>query len=315
MALNSATQVCYPVSNQGYTPNFTFTQVPGTSRTPAPSTVSASSLGALTPAQSTPYATNLTASQGTAARAALGEGESSNPGGPSALDYTSDGIATLDHTARTLDHARRAGTLIRNSGRAVRAGIAGVSALEANQGLTRGLRVADGVLGPLGVASGAYGVYNGVNQIADGKVLEGTLDTVGGAAGVVSGGAATAGAVLGASAPVVLGALASGASGVAAAADGVKDIYQGVRDGNTEQAVNGGVKTVAGGLLIGGAATATPIAIGAGAVLYGGALIYENREAIGNAVSSAASAVGGVVSSGVEAVGGAISGAWNWAFG
>lgn len=314
MALNTTTPICYPAP--GYTPNLTFSPVSGAATKPlTPASVSASGLSDLNPTQSTPYATNLTASQGNAARAALGESGPQAAAGPGVLDYTSDGISTLDHTARTLDQARRAGNLIRNSGRAVRAGIAGVSALEANQGLTRGLRVADGVLGPLGVASGAYGVYNGVNQIADGKVLEGTLDTVGGAAGVVSGGAATAGAILGSTAPVVLGALASGASGVAAAADGIKDVYQGVRDGNTEQAVTGGVKTVAGGLLIGGAATGNPIAVGAGAVLYGGALIYENREAIGNAIGTVASTVGGAVSSGFEAVGGAISGAWNWAFG
>lgn len=310
MALTAANPMCYPTT--GYTPGLSFSPAPvATAHPGSPTLLSPSALGGLNPSQSTPFATNLTQSQGAAARAALGEEGTKGPG---LIDYTADGITTLDHTARTVDQGRRLANAFRTSGGAIRAGVAGSAALEVNNVMTRSLRFADRGLGPLGVASGAYGVYNGVSQIADGKLVEGSLDTVGGVAGMVGGGAATAGAFMSTAAPV-LGALASGASGVAAAADGVKDVYQGIRDGNTEQTVTGGVKTVAGGLLIGGAATGNPIAIGAGAVLYGGAVIYENREAIADFVGSAASTVGGAIGSGIDAVGGAFSGAWNWAFG
>lgn len=321
MSTIAAPQMC----QVGYRPGLSYSpSLTSTSQSPA--LLSPRELSGQQTGSNAPFSNTLTNAQGSAARNALGEAPQAASGSPGALDYGADGLSTLDHSARSIDHLRRVAGTVRGAGGATRAGLAGSAAIEQASGLSKGLRVADGVMGPLGIASGAYGVYNGVNQMRDGKIVEGGLDTVGGAAGVVSGGAATTSAIMGAAAPAVVGALAAGGAGVAAAADGIKDIYQGVRDGDTEQAVTGGVKTVAGGLLIGGAATANPIAVGAGAVLYAGAVVYENREAIGqavgtaanavgNAVGSAASAVGNAVGSAAGAVGNAASSVWNWAFG
>lgn len=310
MSTIAAPQMC-PV---GYRPGLAFSpSLTSLSQTPA--LLGPNELSFQQDAISSPVSNSLTNAQGAAARSALGEAPQAAVGGPGALDYGADGVTALDNGARSVDHLRRAAGAIRGAGGATRAGLAGAAAVEQASGLSRGLRVADGALGPLGVASGAYGIYNGVNQLREGKVVEGGLDVAGGAAGVVSGGAATTSAVMGAAAPAIVGTLAAGGAGVAAAADGIKDIYQGVRDGNTEQAVTGGVKTVAGGLMVGGAATANPIAVGAGAVLYAGAVVYENREAIGNAVGTAVGAVGNAVGSAASAVGNAASGVWNWAFG
>ncbi len=272
---------------------------------------------------SSPYASNLTNSQGFAARSAMG-----NRGNEDFVGGASDGVATADHVARSVDsasratRATRATSTVARTARAARTGVAGASALEAGTGLSKGLRVADGILGPLGIVAGGVGIAQGAVEMSKGKVVEGGLDIVGGSAGMVSGTAATVTAAAGAAAPAAAAALAAGGAGVAAAADGIKDIYQGVKESNTEKVAVGGVKTVAGGLLIGGAATANPIAIGAGAVLYGGAVVYENREAIGNAakavgrgIANGASAVGNGIANGAKAVGNGISSAWNSVFG
>lgn len=292
---------------------------------PAASCTPAAPAGGVTPAAvggqsgaaSFPHSTSMTNAQGGAARAALGEEPvaASAGAGPN-VGAMSDGLATVDSFARTVDKGRAV----------VRPLQGGLSALEANRGLSAGLRAADGVVGPLGIAAGGVGMYNATRDIGEGKVVEGGLDFINGAATTTGGVASTGTALMGAAAPAALGALAAGGAGVAAAADGLKDVYQGVRDGNVEQGVVGGVKTAGGGMMVAGAATANPLLIGAGALTYGGAMVYENREAIGNAVSGAASyvgdavssgasAVGGAISSGAGAVGGAISGAWNWAWG
>ncbi len=298
----------------------------------APPAAPAAPAGGVTPAAvggqsgagSFPHSTSMTNAQGGAARAALGEEPvaASSGSGPN-VGAMSDGLATVDSIARTADKGRAG----------IRAATGGLAAVETGGAMSAGLRAADGVMGPLGVIAGGVGAYNGVRDMADGKIVEGGLDTVAGLATAAGGVGSTGTALMGAAAPAALGVLAAGGAGVAAAADGVKDVYQGIRDGNVEQGVVGGVKTAGGGMMMAGAATANPLLIGAGALTYGGAMIYENREAIGNAasavggaimdgasavggaISSGASAVGGAVSDGVGAVGGAISGAWNWAWG
>jgi hypothetical protein len=131
--------------------------------------------------------------------------------------------------------------------------------------------------GVLGAVGGAFQMKNGVDQINEGKVVEGTADVAGGAGNVVAGTAMVAGRV----------ALGTTVGGAVAVVDGAKDMYVGIRDGNTEKTIVGAVKSGAGAAMIAGVATANPILIAGGAVAYAGAAIYENREAIGNAISSA----------------------------
>lgn len=80
-------------------------------------------------------------------------------------------------------------------------------------------------------------------------------------------------------------ALGTAASGVAATIDGGKDLVVSIRDGNTEKTVLGTIKTGAGAAMMTGVATANPPLIAGGAIDYGGAVVYESREAIGEAAS------------------------------
>jgi hypothetical protein len=129
-------------------------------------------------------------------------------------------------------------------------------------------------LGVLGVAGGGLQVANGVSTIANGgDKVEGGADIVAGGGSMVSGGAMIAGRM----------ALGTTTGGAVAVVDGAKDIYTGIRDGNVEKAAVGTVKSGAGAAMIAGVATANPILIAGGAIAYGGAVIYDNREAIGNA--------------------------------
>jgi hypothetical protein len=125
-------------------------------------------------------------------------------------------------------------------------------------------------LGVLGVLGGGLQAWEGAKEIKHDKPVEGTADVAGGLTNAVAGGAMLAGRA----------ALGAGLGGVAAGVDGLKDIYVGARDHDAEKAGLGGVKTAAGGMMLGGAATANPFLIGAGALTYGGALVYEHREAL-----------------------------------
>lgn len=125
-------------------------------------------------------------------------------------------------------------------------------------------------LGVVGVAGGGLQYYNGLEELRAGKTPEGMADVGGGVTNMAAGGAMIAGRV----------ALGTTLGGAAATGDGLKDIYLGVRDGDVEKGVVGTVKTAAGGAMIAGVATANPVLIAGGAVTYGGAIVYENREAI-----------------------------------
>ncbi len=162
--------------------------------------------------------------------------------------------------------------------------------------------------GALGLAGGGLQAANGVNELRNGNVVDGTADVGAGTANMVAGGALLAGA----------GTLAAGAGGVGAIIDGGRDVIQGVRSGNTEQAVVGGVKSTAGAVMMAGAMTGNPFLVAGGAIAYGGAVVYQNREAIGNAVSAGAEKVGqwasdagSAISNGVSSLGNAASGLWN----
>lgn len=160
-------------------------------------------------------------------------------------------------------------------------------------------------MGVLGVAGGGLQAYNGVQQLREGKAVEGTADVAGGTANMVAGGALVAGRV----------ALGTTVGGVAATIDGGKDIITGIRDGNVEKTAVGGVKTGAGVAMMAGVATANPVLIAGGAVAYGGAVVCENREAIGRAASSAANYVGNKASEAAGAIGNAgraVAGWFGW---
>jgi len=150
-------------------------------------------------------------------------------------------------------------------------------------------------MGVLGVAGGALQVYGGANEIRDGKTVEGSADIAGGTANVVAGGAMLAGRV----------ALGTTAGGVAAVIDGGVGIYKGIRDHNVEEAAVGGVKTAAGAAMIAGVVTANPVLIVGGAVTYGAALVYENREAIKNAAVSTGKWIGNQAGNAAHALEGA----------
>jgi len=132
-------------------------------------------------------------------------------------------------------------------------------------------------MGALGVVGGGFQVAGGIEELKQGKNVEGSADILAGSGSVVSGAALMTGRI----------ALGTTTGGAVAVVDGAKDLYVGVRDGNVEKAATGGVKTAAGGAMIAGVATANPVLIAGGAIAYGGAVIYENRDAIYNAGKSA----------------------------
>lgn len=138
--------------------------------------------------------------------------------------------------------------------------------------------VASRGFGVLGVAGGGMQAYDGINTLrSGGDTVEGLANTGAGTTSIVSAGALLTGRV----------ALGTTTGGVVAVVDGGRDIYTGLRDGNTEQTLVGTVKAGAGTAMIAGVATANPLLIAGGAVAYTGAVVYESREAIGSAASSA----------------------------
>jgi hypothetical protein len=165
------------------------------------------------------------------------------------------------------------------------------------------MRTANKVLGPAAMLAGGLETAHGINELREGKTVDGSLDVTAGLAGVTSGAATTATAFTSATtvAGVGLGALAAGAGGVVAVADGVKDIYHGIKDGDTEKGVVGGIKTAAGAAMIAGACTGNPILVAGGAVTYVGAVVYENREAIADGAKKAYHYAADGVDKGVKA--------------
>ena len=132
--------------------------------------------------------------------------------------------------------------------------------------------------GALGAAGGGLQAHNGVDALVNGgDKIEGVADVGAGTSGVVSGVALMTGRV----------AIGTGTGGVVAVIDGGKDIYTGVRDADVEKGVVGTVKVSAGSAMIAGVVTVNPVLIAGGAVAYGGAVIYESREAIASGVKSA----------------------------
>lgn len=132
--------------------------------------------------------------------------------------------------------------------------------------------------GVLDIAGSGFQAANGIQTLrSGGDTVVGVADVSAGTTGVVSGVALLGGRV----------ALGTATGGVVATIDGAKDIYIGVRDGNVEKTTVGVIKSGAGAAMLAGVATANPILIAGGAIAYGGAAIYESRDAIASAAGSA----------------------------
>lgn len=131
-------------------------------------------------------------------------------------------------------------------------------------------------LGVLGVVGGGLQAYGGVNELAEGKTVEGSANVAGGGLNMAAGAAGLAGRF----------ALGGGLGGAAALIDGGKDIYTGIRDHNAEKIGVGGVKSLAGGAMLLGVATGNPVLVVGGGLTYAGAALYENRKAIKNFAAS-----------------------------
>ncbi len=67
---------------------------------------------------------------------------------------------------------------------------------------------------------------------------------------------------------------------IGGALDGGRDVYEGVKDHNTKQAVIGGVKLTSAALGTVGAVTVNPILLGASGALYLGAVVVQNWQGI-----------------------------------
>lgn len=133
-------------------------------------------------------------------------------------------------------------------------------------------------LGVLDITGSAYQVNHGVHILrSGGDTVEGVADVTAGSTGVISGVALTTGRI----------AAGTATGGAVAVVDGAKDIYVGVRDANVEQTAVGVVKSDAGTAMIVGVATANPLLIAGGAIAYGGAAIYQSRDAIASAATGA----------------------------
>jgi hypothetical protein len=249
----------------------------------------------------------------------------SRPGTEDYWDTTNHGLDTFDRTNKAAEQLRRAAALHRARALRISAGAGAGNTVGRGVGGTPGTGWAKfthhtgKVLGPLGAIGGAVSTYQAGKDLLQAQTTEQAVDAgvrgVGALAGTTSGVAATGAAFspLSSARALKLGRVAGVAGGVAALADGGLDIYQGYRDGDKGQMGRGGLKAIAGGMMIGGSMTgAAPVAV-AGAVLYGGVVLYENREVIGKvaaevggAVVDGAKVVGGAVADSARAVGGAV---------
>jgi hypothetical protein len=182
---------------------------------------------------------------------------------------------------------------------AVAHGVEGTSrAARVGGAMMKAATVAEGVLGPLGIYYGGKEVLHGVHQIHEAKDGMGVYDgatkvglgvgtVVVGGAGTLSAGIAGTTAVLGATSgtatAISLGAQTVGkvAGGAVAIIDGANDLVHGLskdENGNRDlgRAGRGTLKVAAGAMMIGGG----PVGVAAGAALYAGVTIYENRKEI-----------------------------------
>jgi len=143
--------------------------------------------------------------------------------------------------------------------------------------------------GALAAGLSPFQLKSGLESLNKGDKVNGVADTAGSVLNAAGGIGLIAGSTV--AAPVAL----AGAAGL----DAGRTIINGVRSGNTEQVVTGGIKGLGAGMMgaapfVAGSIVGAPVGLVlglGGAALYGGASLYENREAIGNAISNGASSV------------------------
>jgi len=125
-------------------------------------------------------------------------------------------------------------------------------------------------LGVLGLIGGGLTTYGGVQEMRSGEYFTGGLRTSSGLL-ETGGGIAVIGGRF---------ALGTGLGGAGAVIDGGRDMYLGVRDGDVERGAIGGAKTIGGGLMLAGVASANPVLVVVGGLVYLGAVIYDNWDSI-----------------------------------
>ena len=187
-------------------------------------------------------------------------------------------------------------------------------------------------LSPLGFVNNVQGSKKAIDALRNGKTKEGIQGLVTSGGGAVGDGlgflelglkgaeksgnaASKVGSVASKAGNVakVAGKASGVAGGAVAVAEGGFQVYDGFKEGDKAKAGRGAAKSVAGGLMIAGAATGNPVLAAAGGLTYAGVSIYENREAIGNAAKTSAKFVGNTTKTAVtnnvkaaKAVGGAV---------
>lgn len=129
------------------------------------------------------------------------------------------------------------------------------------------------VLGVVGVVGAVSQGHQGVEEIRQGDVVKGAVNLTGATANLTSAAAGLAG----------LARLSGGAAAVGAGIDGATDLHDGINTGNGEKTAVGGVKVAAAGTMAYGTATLNPVALAGGALAYGGAVAYDNRDALASA--------------------------------
>jgi hypothetical protein len=121
-----------------------------------------------------------------------------------------------------------------------------------------------------GVIGGAYSTYTGIRHLEREEYVEAGADFIGAAAGMTQG---------------VRGFMGKpdirGIGGIAALSDAAKDAYLGVKNHSTEKYVISVAKAAAGGCFMAASLGSPSVLTVAGAVLYSGAVTYDNRKEVG----------------------------------
>ena len=116
-----------------------------------------------------------------------------------------------------------------------------------------------------GVVTGPFQIYEGVQEIRDGKLVEGSGNLAGGSANTSASVAMLSGRML-----LGTSLLATGAG-----IDGGVDLYKGIKTTNTSRIVIGGVKCAAAGTMAAGLATGQPVIVIVGGAVYVGVVVGD----------------------------------------
>ncbi len=121
-----------------------------------------------------------------------------------------------------------------------------------------------------GVVGGAYNTYTGIRHLERKEYVEAGADFIGAAAGMTQG---------------VRGFMGKadirGLGGIAALSDAAKDAYLGFTQHSSEKFAISAAKAAAGGCFMAASFASNPALSAVGAVLYSGAVTYDNRKQVG----------------------------------